>query len=455
MTDEQIKLRYQQLTQLPGIIYREQPGRKTFAADINGQPCFVKLHGGVGWREIIKNLIQGRLPIIGATTEYLALTALAKRGIPSLQVVEYGAFGLNPATQQSYLITKALQNTISLEDFCRDWAKNPPSVRLKRSLIRALAELVASMHLAGINHRDCYLCHFHLDLTALATGAIKLTLIDLHRAQIRKKVPIRWQVKDIAGLYFSAMGLGFSWRDYLWFVKHYAVPLAQRYQFYQQVEQRAYALWLKTRYHCKKYFASYQLSVKDNSALPDSINACDALIKGGEIIKDDATTTVAKVVLSDDTVVMIKRYNVRSFAKGIKRLCRTSRARKSWDAGIRLRELGFLTPEPLALFEQRFGCFRGESYLICAFVAGEDLGHHFAHYPAFLQVVIYQQLLRILSLMKLLRMSHGDMKATNFLWHPAGIYLLDLDASRSWSNPAAHLCALTKDARRLAKNKLI
>ncbi len=455
--------RYQQLAELDGIVYRVQPGRKTFAVELDGQACFVKLHGGVGWREIFKNLLAGQLPIIGAKTEFLALKKLTALGIPSLTIVEHGVSGFNPATQHSYLVTKALINTVSLEDFCATWATHPPSVRLKRQLIRAVALLIAKMHQAGINHRDCYLCHIHLDLTALANNEIHLFLIDLHRAQLRTSVPWRWQVKDIAGLYFSAMHLGLKWRDYVWFCKHYTQAclikwsLAQRYQFWQAVERRAYALDSKTHYIRRQHF--FELSLAAKTALPrnlpNSLLKCEALIATADIIKDDATTTVANVMLADGNKILIKRYNVRTWFTLLKRLCRPSRAAIAWRAGIRLTELGLLTPKPLAMFEQRCGWFKTRSYLITEFIDGEDVGKYFSSYPAFLQAVIYQQLQHTLLVLKLTHSAHGDMKATNFLWHPQGIYLLDLDACRTYKSPKSHHHAIAKDVKRLAKNKLI
>ena len=49
-----------------------------------------------------------------------------------------------------------------------------------------------------------------------------VSVIDLHRAQIRKSVPFRYQVKDVAGLYFSALDLPLSRRDVWLFIKNYS-----------------------------------------------------------------------------------------------------------------------------------------------------------------------------------------------------------------------------------------
>jgi len=72
------------------------------------------------------------------------------------------------------------------------------------------------MHENGANHRDYYLCHFLLDLPENDLNQMKLYMIDLHRMQLRRKTPLRWTVKDIAGLYFSSMDIGIKRGDSLY-----------------------------------------------------------------------------------------------------------------------------------------------------------------------------------------------------------------------------------------------
>lgn len=82
--------------------------------------------------------------------------------------------------------------------------------------------MTAKMHGAGVNHRDCYLCHFLLDLPLLEDNQqIKLSVIDLHRAQTRDKVPTRWRDKDLIGLYFSSINIGLTQRDIWRFLRAY------------------------------------------------------------------------------------------------------------------------------------------------------------------------------------------------------------------------------------------
>ena len=55
---------------------------------------------------------------------------------------------------------------------------------------------------------------------------LKISVIDLHRAQIRAKVPRRWRDKDLIGLYFSSMNIGLTQRDIWRFMKvYFGMPL--------------------------------------------------------------------------------------------------------------------------------------------------------------------------------------------------------------------------------------
>ena len=51
---------------LQGKVYRAFANRKTLFVRVAGKGYFLKLHGGVGWKEIFKNLLQLKLPVLGA-----------------------------------------------------------------------------------------------------------------------------------------------------------------------------------------------------------------------------------------------------------------------------------------------------------------------------------------------------------------------------------------------------
>lgn len=207
---------------LQGEVFRALEGRRTLCTTFAGSDFFVKIHRGIGWGEIAKNLLLLKKPVLGAAQEWKAIEAVTQAGVSTMTAVAFGERGANPAKQHSFIITEALAPTISLEDYCRDWRDHPPEPALKHALIRRVAEMVGRMHRAGINHRDCYLVHFLLHTESPPTPRnLRVSVIDLHRAQIRERVPLRWRNKDLAGLYFSALNIGLTQRDKLRFLKVY------------------------------------------------------------------------------------------------------------------------------------------------------------------------------------------------------------------------------------------
>lgn len=233
---------FRMLQTIEGNIYRQARGRKTFQFNLDGKSYFAKLHSGIGWGEILKNLLSLRLPVVGATNEWRAINRLQELGIATLHAVGYGSRGWNPASRESFIITEELANTISLEDFCKTWQSDPPDPRLRIRLVKAVARISRQLHENGICHRDLYLCHFHLHRDQLINP--RLSLIDLHRALIKTRLGRRWIIKDIAGLYYSALGVGLTRLDLLRFIRSYSgrelrYSLQQDRAFWDMVSGRA------------------------------------------------------------------------------------------------------------------------------------------------------------------------------------------------------------------------
>ena len=237
------------IARLTGEVYRAVKNRRTLRVEINGHIYFAKIHGAVGWAEILKNLITLRWPVLGATNEYVASLLLKDAGVRVPDVAAFGIRGLSPASRESFILTDAVEPSISLEDYCAVWKEEPPARRVKNGLIDQVAVMTRQLHALGLNHRDLYICHFLLDLTCLQEGRFELTMIDLHRAQKRRQVPRRWLVKDLGSLLFSSMELGLQQRDWLRFIKIYTgVPLrrslaGEQGDFWQDVEHRAQSLY--------------------------------------------------------------------------------------------------------------------------------------------------------------------------------------------------------------------
>ena len=214
---------FDHVMRLQGEAIRAKEGRHTYRIQIGGGEYFIKLHHGIGWREIVKELLSLRLPIVSALNEKKAIDFLHARHITTVTLAGYGQRGSNPARTQSFIVTDALQDSVTLKDVTELWPSQPPDFKQKQLLLQSVAQIARAMHAAGMNHRDFYLCHFRM-LKAdnfTADTAPPLYLMDLHRAQLRAKVPLRWRVKDIAALYFSASDIGLTARDFYRFMRLY------------------------------------------------------------------------------------------------------------------------------------------------------------------------------------------------------------------------------------------
>lgn len=241
---------FERIMNLQGQVFRDMPGRRTLRFEANGGAYFIKQHFGVGWREILKNLLSLRLPIVSAATEVRAIRKFNAVGIPTTPLVAYGCRGSNPASLKSFVVTEDLGDIVSLETLCADWARNPPDFRFKRRLIEAVAETARKLHDNGMNHRDFYICHFCLDRQRLAKGEIHLYLIDLHRVGVRQQIKPVDRMKDMAALYFSAMDIGLTRSDYLRFLRIYRnarlrETLQKERTFWRAVSERACKLYRK------------------------------------------------------------------------------------------------------------------------------------------------------------------------------------------------------------------
>ena len=245
---------FDRILALDGQTFRAFANRRTLRFENGDKGYFLKIHEGVGWLEILKNLLYFRLPVVGSRDEWLALRRLRELGVPTMKIAGFGERGWNPARRESFLITEELRNRVSLEDFCHPWLLNPPPPALKRALVARVAAVARTLHTHGVNHRDFYLCHFLLDPSTVTYPCLperlRLEVIDLHRAQLRARTPRRWIVKDIAGLYFSAMDIGLTRRDLYRFMQVYRRAklrdtLVQDRAFWSDVTRKSTRLYLR------------------------------------------------------------------------------------------------------------------------------------------------------------------------------------------------------------------
>ncbi len=286
-----------------------EEGRRTVSFSHNSERYYLKIHDGVGWKEIGKNLTSLRLPVLGAENEWKGVhhlrrqTLLQNLGLNTLNIAGYGTRERrfwkilnNPAKRQSLIVTDEIPEAISLEDLFKDklfWGRNankiPIKICFKRWLIEQLAQTARVLHNSGANHRDFYLSHFLLQRTKESHERTpensSLFLIDLHRMQIHKPrwtawikailqgvlklqrphppesvTPRRWKMRDVSGLHYSSMDLGLTKRDLIRFISTYEnisnrqvlEALQDNDGFWRDVQSRAQNLYRSEKRRTRK-----------------------------------------------------------------------------------------------------------------------------------------------------------------------------------------------------------
>ncbi len=150
----------------------------------------------------------------------------------------------------------------------------------------------------------------------------------------------------------------------------------------------------------------------------------DNTLPGNECLKDGNSATVWCASIGSDLLV-IKRYNLKSFTKRLARQFR-SRARNSWMNASYLRLVHVHTPRALCFVSEKSKGLTGREYLVCEHVDGrmlpeicEDGGHS--------RDKALRQMADFFATMLLMRFSHGDSKYTNFLFVDGTLQVIDLD----------------------------
>jgi serine/threonine-protein kinase RIO1 len=115
---------------------------------------------------------------------------------------------------------------------------------------------------------------------------------------------------------------------------------------------------------------------------------------------------------------------------------------------------GIPTARPVALIEERFGPLRGRAWYLSEFVAGEAASSLCDQDKTgeSVRTAAGQQLTRLLARLALSGLSHGDMKASNFILSQQGAVVIDLDAMQRHVAPESFQRAQRRDLARFMRN---
>ncbi|BAO59878.1 lipopolysaccharide kinase [Pseudomonas protegens Cab57] len=200
-------------------------------------------------------------------------------------------------------------------------------------------------------------------------------------------------------------------------------------------------------------FALRAIRREEEAAMLSVLEQADALLDQGHLYKTGGAASVGRVEVAGRPLV-IKRYNIKSFAHWLKRFWRPSRAWHSWREGNRLAFLGIATPKPLALLERRFLWLRRSAYLVTEHLPGPDIIERFAPFvdsgqapePELLALdQLFAELIKE-------RISHGDFKGHNLFWQEGRWALIDLDSMCQHSSLSSFAPAYARDRARFMRN---
>ena len=154
-----------------------------------------------------------------AFREFDAAYKLTATAINTPKVVSYGEQRNTFFETRSFIITEKIPDAESLERKLPDCFDGPPineKLKQRRNFIVQTATFIKKFHETNYRHRDLYLSHiFHGE-----SG--KFYLIDLARVFRPILMRKRFQIKDIAQVYYSAPGKHFSKTDRMRFYMTYS-----------------------------------------------------------------------------------------------------------------------------------------------------------------------------------------------------------------------------------------
>jgi heptose I phosphotransferase len=153
-------------------------------------------------RERLKAYLSLKRPAPGARQEWHAMWTFMQHGLPGPVPIAWGQDDKN-----SLVLSEGVSHVMRLSEWAeRNFGegshRNTQAIPAKHRIIEEVANIVARMHSAGLHHQDLYLCHF---LCGSEQNGLPLTLIDLQRVEQFRRLPRKWQVKDLAQLHFSSV----------------------------------------------------------------------------------------------------------------------------------------------------------------------------------------------------------------------------------------------------------
>lgn len=176
-------------------------GRNTVVFEREGRRFYLK-RSIVHPRELLKNLLRGRLNQPGPLREAAAALAIRESGLRTVHVAAFGSRRRMGLETQAFILIEHLYDHQPIDTVAKmQWAPPlaGPRFAAKRQLLLHTADFAALFHAEGFHHQDFYLSHLFTD------PAGHIAVIDVQRVVHRRRLRQRQRVKDLAQLHFSGL----------------------------------------------------------------------------------------------------------------------------------------------------------------------------------------------------------------------------------------------------------
>ncbi len=172
--------------------------------------AYIKRYTHLPLKEYFKSILCFK-PIFpdGAIHEWKAIVEFHGKRIPTAEPIAAAR-----TSKGTCILCLGITDYTRASELFANFAEHDFST--KKRMIYEIASIAGKMHLANFAHQDFYLVHLFV-----SNRDGKIYLIDLQRTIMQDKLSVRWRIKDLAQLHFSAEKY-LTRRDILRFWKKYS-----------------------------------------------------------------------------------------------------------------------------------------------------------------------------------------------------------------------------------------
>ncbi len=414
-------------------VVKQGPHRVVYFLDLPGLRAYLKHYRLHDTRARLRELVRPSK----ARMEWERTLAVAARGVPTFELIALGERGNRLRPGDSFLLTRALEETESLQTFLE---RLPPrAARLRQRLAVALGELLARMHDTGIRHNDLHAGNL---LVRVEDDRPALFLIDLHAVTVGHPLG-RWARRANLVMLNRWFSLRAGRSDRLRFWHAYVRASRQRLdeasarqlesdtltsnlRFWDHRDRRC----LETNRYYRRIRTPAVLAHTVTDLPPEVIQPLlsdpdEPFRRPGVVfLKDSRSSTVAELELSingSPRRVIYKRFRITTPSDPWAALVRRTPALRSWVYGQGLRERLLPTPRPLAVLHRRRHGLLYEGYLLTEKMEGARDLRAFVDEIASRSLLhsLIEQVARLVRDLHARQLSHRDLKASNILVAPS------------------------------------